>query len=261
MKVHFEPLGVSLDCKPGTLILEAARKASIPLQAVCGGRGRCGKCKTRIVAGAVPETDLREENLLSPEALSQGYRLACLHGVDKDDMTVEFLPFFSYPGRKSHRKLRSFKSEPVICHSELKLSPPTLQRAVDDTSNLLETLNQTTATNYTHVDSQVLRSLPKTIREGNWQITVSGRESEVIAVRPRQHTVRPMGIAIDLGTTNIAVYLYHLDDGSEISALSGANPLMAYGADILTRLSYSQRNQEFATQLQQSLIKTINFNY
>ena len=52
VKVTFQPSGRTVYVLPGTVLLEAAGRAGIILQTPCGGRGTCGKCRVRIVAGS-----------------------------------------------------------------------------------------------------------------------------------------------------------------------------------------------------------------
>ena len=63
---------------------------------------------------------------------------------------------------------------------------------------------------------------------------------------------------MDLGTTNVATYLYNLDNGGLLGVFGAANPLASYGADILSRLAYAQRGPEHGARLQRTLVKTLN---
>ncbi len=54
-RIIFSPSGRSIVVTEGTSILEAARLASEPLPAECGGRGACGKCLALVLEGDVPE--------------------------------------------------------------------------------------------------------------------------------------------------------------------------------------------------------------
>ncbi len=47
-------------------------------RALCSGLGRCGQCKVKFVSKA-PKAKQSEQNLLSPQEIEQGYRLACRH--------------------------------------------------------------------------------------------------------------------------------------------------------------------------------------
>lgn len=60
----------------GQTTMELLQGAGIYLDAVCGGRGTCGKCKIRFLEGA-PSPVEEEQKRLSISELKRGYRLAC----------------------------------------------------------------------------------------------------------------------------------------------------------------------------------------
>lgn len=64
---------------PGTSILEASRLAGVPHASVCGGRGRCSTCRTRIAAGleTLPPPNAQEQTVLARIAAPPNVRLAC----------------------------------------------------------------------------------------------------------------------------------------------------------------------------------------
>ncbi len=61
-----------------TNLLSAARQAGVQIDAPCGERGHCGKCRVQIVSGEVSALAGEEEALLKPEEVARGLRLACL---------------------------------------------------------------------------------------------------------------------------------------------------------------------------------------
>ena len=48
-----------------------------------------------------------------------------------------------------------------------------------------------------------------------------------------------LGVAIDIGTTTVAVFLYDLATGKQLAVDSGRNAQRAYGADVISRIQYS----------------------
>lgn len=64
------------------------------------------------------------------------------------------------------------------------------------------------------------------------------------------------GIAIDLGTTTIALYLINLATGEEIDAYSEMNAQITYGSDVITRIEQCNLGQ--LVNLHQLIIKQIN---
>ena len=51
-----------------------------------------------------------------------------------------------------------------------------------------------------------------------------------------------LAVAVDIGTTTVAVYLYRMADGERLGVKSGVNFQRAYGADVISRISYADRS-------------------
>ena len=57
--VTFQPEGKSVKIEKGETILNAAIKADVFINSVCGGLGKCGKCKVQVKGeAAANRTDL-----------------------------------------------------------------------------------------------------------------------------------------------------------------------------------------------------------
>ncbi len=84
MKIRFiceEAVAVGLS-SPVT-VADAARMTDLMINIPCGGGGRCGKCKVRVMGEVSPPTET-ERALLSPSELASGVRLACQAVVTGD---------------------------------------------------------------------------------------------------------------------------------------------------------------------------------
>ncbi len=68
---------------------------------------------------------------------------------------------------------------------------------------------------------------------------------------------RPLGVAVDLGTTNIRLALLKLTDGEPLAMLRGRNPQVSFGADVLTRLVAAQESPETARALSAQVVTAI----
>ncbi|NLY10534.1 MAG: DUF4445 domain-containing protein [Firmicutes bacterium] len=66
------------------------------------------------------------------------------------------------------------------------------------------------------------------------------------------------GVAIDIGTTTIAMYLLDLNSGDEIGAVAYANPQLQFGADVISRINYTLEHPNGIVVLQKVLIKVLN---
>ena len=62
--------------------------------------------------------------------------------------------------------------------------------------------------------------------------------------------------ALDIGTTTIALALVSLDEGKIVKVITGTNPQRAFGADIMTRISYCRQNSQ--NELNRVVIAEIN---
>lgn len=63
-------------------------------------------------------------------------------------------------------------------------------------------------------------------------------------------------LALDIGTTTLALALVSLDEKKTVRVLTATNPQRAYGADVITRIDYCQRNSVDA--LHNTLVAEIN---
>jgi uncharacterized 2Fe-2S/4Fe-4S cluster protein (DUF4445 family) len=255
--VTFEPWGTAVEIQAGSTLLDAARAAGISLGAVCGGRGSCGKCLVRVLHGALPEVTPTEQRLLSPGSLDRGERLACRMAVI-GDVTAQTLRV-SIHGKESVPPFPAFFSpDPCVRRLTVRVVSPTLDHAIDDAGSLLEALCAQEDGAAAGVDYRAAQELPATLRSAGWNVTASVRSGEVIAVRAAVPARSPLGLAVDLGTTTIAAYLYRLEEGDLLQVLTVANPLSTYGADIITRMSHAVSAPGNGSELQRILVKCVN---
>lgn len=81
--LSFFPSKKSITVADGTTLLAAVRQAGFSIPASCGGKGLCGKCRVKIIDGAVP-IDYRQRFCLSSDLLEQGWRASCIVEMQSD---------------------------------------------------------------------------------------------------------------------------------------------------------------------------------
>jgi adenylate cyclase len=88
------PDGRRVAVVPGTTVLEASRAAGIPHASLCGGRGRCSTCRTRIGAGLdqLPAPSADEARVLKRISAPPNVRLACQVRPTSDLEVFPLLP-------------------------------------------------------------------------------------------------------------------------------------------------------------------------
>lgn len=67
------------------------------------------------------------------------------------------------------------------------------------------------------------------------------------------------GVAVDLGTTTIALYFCDMTKGSVMSSLSMKNPQALYGDDVMSRIGAIAENPDNLDHLQKLVVKTIEW--
>lgn len=272
VEIVFQPSGRRGRVPAGTTILAAAQGMGVGIEAVCGGKGVCGKCRVIIEEGRFEKLGLVsskahvsglsavEEKFLSPEELARGYRLACLAQV-RESLVVT-VPEESRTAKQvilEQGRERSYRLAPAVKQYSLVLPPASLADARDDRQRLLEALEERYGLKDLIVDYTVLRDLPLLLRKEEWQVTVTlwqGRE--IIRVVPGAEVPHSLGIAIDVGTTTLAAFLCDLATGELLGKASRMNPQIGYGEDVLARISYAMTEEEGREKLQQAMLEAIS---
>jgi ferredoxin len=84
--VRFQPSGRIVRVAAGSSLLEAARRAGLPIASACGGDALCGRCGVSLLSGASalavedePEARAKRRNRVPAEQ-----RLACRVAVSTD---------------------------------------------------------------------------------------------------------------------------------------------------------------------------------
>lgn len=261
-KVVFQPEGKRVKCPTNMTVLEAAKAVGVDITAVCGGLGRCGKCRVIIEAGGEsldPATEA-ERNLLSETELSMGYRLACQVLV-RGDLVVR-IPEESRTGRQ--RLLIEgievpVKLEPYVRKYFVEIPKPSLLDLRSDAERLLDTLKEKYGLDGLIIEPFVLQELPSALREADWKATVVIWNNKfIIGVEPGDTTNRNFGCAVDIGTTKIAGYLLSLNSGLLLAVDSLMNPQAIYGEDVISRITYVSKGAKELRALQRTVVDGIN---
>lgn len=71
-------------------------------------------------------------------------------------------------------------------------------------------------------------------------------------------SVYPHGVAIDIGTTSLVLYLVNLITGTIAETRALLNPQARYGADVISRIQFTSSNKDGLQTLQQVIIDAIN---
>jgi uncharacterized 2Fe-2S/4Fe-4S cluster protein (DUF4445 family) len=268
--VTFQPLGRTVDVPAGTPVLDAVRRAGIDMEAPCGGKGTCGKCIVRIVSGDV-ETD--HMGLLTTSAVNRGYRLACRTKILQHPVEVEVPEQTGKEGGQfidetddtclSRKELfppgHLFK--PLTAKAALDVPGPRLADGLSDLDRLSRAVQRQFGNKAVHYPLPVIRSAAGDLREQDGKVTVSVVEEEqrlhVIRVEPGDLTGFQYGIAIDIGTTTVAVQLVSLPGAGILATQTAYNKQIDRGLDVISRINYARKPGRL-NELRTRVLKTVN---
>jgi uncharacterized 2Fe-2S/4Fe-4S cluster protein (DUF4445 family) len=68
---------------------------------------------------------------------------------------------------------------------------------------------------------------------------------------------RSLGLAVDLGTTTVVVFLEHLETHHNIAVKSFPNPQQSFGADVVSRIQFCVENPDGTNRLHQEIVSSI----
>jgi len=254
----------SLTIKRDESIYETLKRNGIYLVSACGGKGTCGKCKVKIIEG---DCDVIGYGKLDEKERKQGFVLAC-QTIAKGDISID-IPLTSQltVGDKiaisrtkdifeKFLKLNIPISSPVT-RLPVQLTPPTLK---DNTSDLerLKAFLRDRGLNLLFSEDFV-RKLPEKIRKENWHFNLCYEEVEqrALFIESISGKRTPYGLAIDIGTTTVVMYLVNLNDGNAIDTGSTYNSQMRYGDDVITRIVHASEGMGLK-ELKAAIIQDLN---
>jgi len=93
-RVTVLPAGTTIEVPDGTTLFDAGGKVGAGIETACVGKGTCGLCRVRIVAGAEflgAFTDEERKHLGNVYHLTK-VRLSCRTPVTGGDVTIELAP-------------------------------------------------------------------------------------------------------------------------------------------------------------------------
>ncbi|HHY25622.1 MAG TPA: DUF4445 domain-containing protein [Desulfitobacterium dehalogenans] len=271
-QVTFMPDNRVIEVEQGTSLLKAATQAGIFIKSSCGGKGTCGACKVTVISG---EAKSERTGNLSPEQLSRGVRLSC-HTFVEGDLTVEVPPESRLQAHQvllenansallnetSKDLLASYGYHPLARKVNIRCTEPTLTDNASDWARLSIELKRVLQSDKPlTIPLSVLQTLPETLRQAHWELSVTLTDCEsgytVIHVEPAND--RPCyGLAIDVGTTTVVVYLVNLDSGEIVDKQGSYNKQAQFGDDVISRIVYAVESQESLAEIQRAVVDTVN---
>ncbi len=268
--VTFEPSGKKIEVIPGTPVLKAAAKAGIDIDTPCGGKGACGNCTVKIKSG---DTVTDSAGILPAEEIAKGYVLACKTSVLSSDLTIEIPDRFGYENGKFSDSFddialirkdllpKTWKPDPMATKRLLQVSSPQNEDVLPDVERMTRSIQLEWGKAEPGYPLHVIQKIAGVIRSGDGQVTVTMTRDDhhlmIVDIEPGDTTARSYGIAVDVGTTTIAVQLISLHNGKILGIKTDYNEQVKCGLDIISRINYA-RDPEHLQELKSMVLNTIN---
>jgi uncharacterized 2Fe-2S/4Fe-4S cluster protein (DUF4445 family) len=257
IRVTFDPGNREVGHQAGRTLLTTARNHDVKITSACGGRGICKTCIVHFVDGHIPDASDSDKAFFSKAKIRKGWRRACQvepeanctiriparARADSARMQVDGSDFWILP-------------EPVVKTFQLSVSAPSSDDELADADRLIAAINKVSSAPCKSIDVNVLREISKTLRQHDWNVQAILRFDKIIALQA--HGTKLIGLAIDLGTTNIGISLIDLHTGGSIASTGIENPQGEFGSDVVSRVSAAATSPSNADKLHHLVVQAVN---
>jgi len=268
-RVRFTPLETTVLVPAGTTLLEAAGKARITIDSVCGGDGICGRCRMIVREGKVGGD---VTSMLTREEIRQGLVLACQSTV-QSDLWVE-IPEETRATEKividrdAERfravrpgvKGKEFGRSPIVSKILLQMDPPTLEDNLADCARIRTAVEKHTGVSSIQTGLKIIRRMQQILRQNDFTITVTvGRRVgvvEIMDIEGGDTSQRNFMVVVDIGTSTIVAHLVDAVSMDTLGAQACFNSQATYGREVTARMMAAEKRSE--GRLQRLLIDDIN---
>jgi uncharacterized 2Fe-2S/4Fe-4S cluster protein (DUF4445 family) len=262
--LNFLPDDLWFKVRPGKTIWEALQGTNIDLGGECGGLGKCGKCKVKVLSGSIKAPSDEEKRFLDEDELSQGVRLACRTPVNEDlvisTADVEAKEGYfqilttSHDGTATHRPPLHLK--PLVEKRGVAFSRDIEYEWLSDLDRIRIEMGPE------HQDLKAtlgcLLTLHDMLIQTNYSGTAVFHNNTLLAWQAREEIDRQYGLVFDIGTSTVVGKLINMLNGTEVAVASCLNSQYKYGPDVISRLNYIMENPKGLSRLHNLILRDLN---
>jgi uncharacterized 2Fe-2S/4Fe-4S cluster protein (DUF4445 family) len=211
-------------------------------------------------AGKLSAISAQETELLPANPGSGCLRLACMTHVHGD--TVVHIPSESEAADSPPRKPYSVSRvapAPAVSRVTLDIAGPYDEPLRPLATRICEALAEGVSESRPSIRPGVLADYSRQPGfDSARQVTVAAHaDRRIIQIRPGARSAL-YGVALDIGTTSIVMFLCDLAKSEIRSVRTASNPQAAYGEDVISRMTHIQRDPDLLGRLQSLLVTGIN---
>lgn len=192
-------------------LLEVLQENNIKLGNICHGNGTCGKCKIKVLSGELPIT-AADRNVLTDEEVQQGIRLACKVKLANEQGN-------SNKGEEKYVDIPKELNDEKYADIPKELND---ERCANVSKELWVEILEEDEENIV-VESLLYKKIEK-------------ENCSYAEERSTEEQKSSFFIAIDIGTTTIAMALVNEETGEICDTYTSLNHQRKYGADVISRI-------------------------
>ena len=255
--------GRTLAAEPGKSVYQTLRDNGVYLVASCGGKGVCGKCRVRVLEGKYRTESATK---LKKKEIGDKVVLACttfpeenIHIEIPEDSKLVIGDKIAVS--KSKGFLDFLKSEeptltPPVRKIMLTLMPPSIEDNISDVERVKRSLAEH-GIEEMHFSHGFVQSMAKSLRHHAWSVHLTYTEyfEAISIVSPERG--KHYGLAVDIGTTTVVVYLVDCTDGTLLDTGVTYNSQMRHGDDVITRIVHATEGGALQ-ELRNTVVNDIN---
>ncbi|MBI5394330.1 MAG: DUF4445 domain-containing protein [Verrucomicrobia bacterium] len=236
-------------------LTELLRKKDLPLNTRCGQRGLCDGCMVELIAGTLVHSGSGTQVSAADKPVPLH---GCEHRLGEGGACIRIPP----------RSLLAYEPQVV---SEFRINVP---RAHDPLWQRLEVAREeipagkALADEICHViarrydrrrpvrlDLHASEQVRQFAQSAKFFVTIECRGDQWLITEVAGDPKPPgLGVAVDVGTTTVAILLVDLGDGRIVARAAGFNKQMHLGDDVLTRINLCMTDPAMLRQLQEEVV-------
>ena len=236
MRIHFPLLDQTIEISEDSKVSDACAAVDLPLNLVCGGKGKCRKCLVTI-----------KDNQGMQEVLGCQYPVS-------DEMEIYI-----------SRERAASQILETSANSELPFNPAVKCFAIPYSDvqyplcgYLFDGLKPHLPEDVKPLSRDMMKKLSEAAYAEDFDfLNVICYDHEVIDILPSDGTKTIYGIAFDIGTTSVVGYLYDLTSGVLRNQYSTLNKQIAFGGDVISRIDYAGESPEHLAEIHRYILDTL----
>jgi uncharacterized 2Fe-2S/4Fe-4S cluster protein (DUF4445 family) len=260
--LNIQPQDTWLRVRQGNTVRNALRDNNIKVDGDCGGLGKCGKCKVKVLSAPDAPTE-DEVELLTESELDEGIRLACCTKM-KHDLVIsmgipsaeeEYFQILTTSHVITDRYIPISQLNPLVNKKLVALSSDIKKEGISN----LDKVRLAMGSEYGELSASLpcLRTLPQKVADNHTYKTAVLHEQSLLALQELDDLHHHYGIVLDIGTSTLVGKLINLVDGTEMAVASCLNSQSRFGSDIISRLEYVRKQRRGLQILQYFLTRDL----